>query len=342
MPPPELKTAIAIEKLVPNRIEFISQTQAKRSYIIEPRVNGYLRTVDFQSGLMVEKGQLLFTIDDAPFRTVVTQARASLASARAQLVQAEAAYNRSVPLSAINAISRSQLDAATATLAAARESVASARAVLDNARLNIDYCRIVAPQSGIIAPSKANAGDYVGAGTQYQTLTTISFDDSVNVDLRLPTVRYYEIAKHNSPSYLSDSLLQNITLTLSDGTLYPPVGVYQYTKPEVDNQSGSIVFTVSFPNKEGLLKGGQFARVSADVGTPELRVLIAARAVNEIQGQYGVFVVDKGDTLRFQKIEVGGVVDSDWIVLSGIKAGDRVITEGLMKAKSGMKIRVKE
>lgn len=339
MPELSLKVATATERVVPNNFEFISQTKATRSYIIQSRVNGYLKSINFRSGMPVKRGQLLFTIDNAPFRTQVAEARAALSSAKSALVQAQAEYDRSLPLSKINAISQSQLDAAVATLAAAKEQVSSCGAVVENAMLNMSYCTITAPGSGIIAPSSPNVGDYVGAGTSYQTLTTISFDDSVSVNLSLPTREYYKIASQKEPSYMGNDLLSDITLTLSDGTVYPHKGVYQYTRPEVDNQSGSIVFNVRFPNPDGLLKGGQFARVNAEVGKAVPQVMIPSRAVNEIQGVYNTYVVGKDDVLEFRKITVGDVVGSEWIVLDGIAPGDRVITEGFSKAKNGMKIK---
>lgn len=338
MSTPQLTVEVAFDSLVPNVVEFVSQTAPARSYVIQPRVNGYLRSTNFENGMPVRRGQLLFTIDDAPFRTDVAQARAALSSARSSMVEAQAAYNRSVPLAKINAISQSQLDAATATLAAARDGVSSARAVLDNALLNLSYCTIKAPESGIIAPSAANVGDYVGAGTAYETLTTISFDDSVSVNISLPTIEYYRIVSHNLSSGNRDSLLSDITLRLSDGSIYPHRGVYRYTQPLVDNRSGSIVFNVRFPNPQGALRGGQFARVSARVGQPERVVLIPARSVDEIQGTYGAYVLDSGDTLRYRKLTVGRVVDNYWIVRKGVYAGERVITEGLQKAHDGMNV----
>lgn len=339
MPTPELSVAAVQERVVPNVVEFISQTQPARSYIIQPRVSGYLRSSNFDNGMPVRRGQVLFTIDPTQIETQVAQARASLSSTRADLVQAQASYDRSVPLARINAISQSQLDQATATLAAARESVSSADALLANAMLNLSYCTITAPESGIIAVSAANVGDYVGPGTAYQTLTTISFNDSISVNLSLPTIQYYQFVSNTTPSYQGDSLLQNITLTLSDGSVYPHRGIYRYTQAAVDNQSGSIVFSVRFPNADGLLKGGQFARVRAEVGRAVSRVLIPARAVNEIQGTYGAYVVSKDDTLEFRRLTMGDVVGSEWIVLEGLTPGERVITEGFAKAKSGMKIK---
>lgn len=339
MPTPDLRVAVAQERMVPNIEKFITQTKAARSYIIQPRVNGYLNSINYSSGKPVKRGQVIFTIDPAPFLTQVAEARASLASAKASLVQAQADYNRSAPLARINAISQSQLDAAIATLAAARQQVESAQAVLDNAKLNLGYCTIKAPESGIIASSTANAGDYVGAGTAYQNLTTISFDDSVSVNLSLPTVKYYNLVPQDRPMYKGDSLLHDITLELSDGAIYPYKGIYRYTQPLVDDQTGSVVFSVRFPNPEGQLKGGQFARVTASVGTPMMRVLIPSRSVNEIQGVYSTYVVNKGDSLEFRKLTLGDVVGSEWIVLDGVKAGETVITEGFEKAKSGMKIK---
>lgn len=340
MPEPELTVAQAQQRVVPNIVSFVSQTQPARSYVIQPRVVGYLRSINFQGGDKVKKGQLLFTIDPTSYSAQAAQARAALSSAKASLVQAQAEYNRSVPLARINAIAQSQLDDATAAYAAAREQVASARAVLDNANLSVGYCRITAPESGFIDQPEASVGDYVGAGTQYQMLTTISFDDSVSVDLSLPTVEYYKLAPSDSVAgFNSDSLLRHIYLRLSDGAVYPHQGVYYYTKPQVDDQSGSVVFNVRFPNKDGLLKGGQFARVSAAVGQAKSRVLIPSRAVNEVQGVYSVYVVGKDNALEFRKVTLGDVVGNDWIVLDGVEQGEWVITEGFLKVKSGMKIK---
>lgn len=340
IPEPELTVSQAQMREVPNVVSFVTQTQPSRSYVIQPRVVGYLRSINFRGGDKVKKGQLLFTIDPTQYNAQVSQARAALSSAKASLVQAEAQYNRSVPLAKINAISQSQLDDATASFTAAREQVASARAVLDNANLSLGYCRITAPEGGFIDEPEASVGDYVGAGSEYQMLTTISFDDSVSVDLSLPTVEYYRLVPPDSVSnFGSDSLLRHIYLRLSDGAVYPYPGVYYYTNAQVDAQSGSVVFNVRFPNKQGMLKGGQFARVSAAVGKAMQRVLVPSRAVNQVQGVYSVYVVGKDNKLEFRKVTLGDVVGSDWVVLSGVEQGEWVITEGFLKAKSGMRIK---
>lgn len=325
-------------EMIPNRMEFVGQTQALRSYIIQPRVNGYLKSINFRSGMPVHRGQLLFTLDAAPFEAVTAQQRANLASARAALTQAQSDYNRSVPLAQISAISQSQLDAATATLESAKESVEAAKAVLRGAQLNLGYTTITAPESGIVAQSAANVGDYVGAETQYQVLTTIAYNDSIVVNLSLPTAKYYAILCSNTASFANDSLLSDIELRLSDGTLYPQRGVYKYTKQNVDNQSGAIIMQVAFPNKAGLLKAGQFARVSTNVGALQNRVLIPQRAVNQTQGIYSVWVVNAKGEAEFREVTVGDTWGSMWIIENGLKAGETVLTEGFAKVRKGMKI----
>lgn len=287
----------------------------------------------------VRRGQVLFTIDKAPFQTEVAQQRANLASAKASLTEAESSYRRSVPLAKINAISQSQMDTATANLESAREAVKAAQASLDNALLNLGYTVITAPESGIIAESAANTGDYVGPGTQYQVLTTISYNDSIAVNLSLPTNKYYKIVSKNSPSFNNDSLLTDITLTLSDGATYPYKGVYKYTKQNVNSQSGSIVLQVAFPNPSGLMKAGQFARVMANIGESQRRVLVPQRCVDEIQGVYNLFVVAADSTVEFRKIAVGDTYGSMWIIDSGLSPGEEVLTEGFSKVHSGMKIK---
>lgn len=339
MPPLNLPVVEARSEMIPNRINFVGQTQALNSYKIEPRISGYLKSINFVGGSEVKKGEVIFTIDAAAYEANYSQERANLAAAQAQLVQAETNYNRSVPLARINAISQSQFDAATAQLKSAKESVAAAEAVLRNANLNLGYTVITAPDDGIIAQTNASVGDYVGVGTQYSVLTTVSNNEKVTVNLSLPTSKYFKIASEQGlVSNKNDSLLSDIQLKLSDGYVYPKKGEYQYTAQNVDNQSGSIVFNVSFDNSEGLLKSGQFARVSANVGKTQERVIIPQKCVSEVQGVFNVWILGNDNVVEFRKVSVGDTWGEMWIIDDGLKAGEKVITEGFSKLRNGMKV----
>ena len=337
-----IQTTEVLEDTIPNRRAFVGQTYSKSNYVIQPRISGFLIMKNFNNGMPVKKGQLLYKIDPAPFIAARAQASAQLMSSKAQLTEAESNYKRSVPLARINAISQSALDEATATLASARESVKAAEANLTTADLNLGYTSIYAPGNGIIAASNPSVGDYVGVGTQYTVLTTISDIDSISVLLSLPMKTYLQIVQQDSvvsASYENDNFLSNIRLTLSDDTVYPYSGIYKYTQPQVNNQTGTIVMEVYFPNPDKLLKPGQFARVSADIGKNRKAVLVPQQAVNEIQGNYNVYVVAKDSTVHFRNVEIGDIYGPYRIIACGLEKGDMVLLEGFSKVHNGMKIK---
>lgn len=338
MPPLKLAVIEAKSELIPNRMTFVGQTSALNSYTIEPRVSGYLTKINFTGGQLVKKGQLLFKIDPITFETQVAQAKANLASAQAELTQAENNYNRSVPLAKINAISKSQLDAATATMQSAKESVIAARANLRNANLNLSYTTITSPDNGIVEQPKASIGDFVGVGTQYQVLTTVSDNRDVTVNLAIPTAKYYNIVSSEQQSNKNDSLLSDIALKISDSVTYPYKGKYRYTAQNIDNQSGAIILQVEFPNPDGLLKAGQFARVGANVGKSKYKIVVPQVCVNEIQGNYSVWVLGKDNKAEFRKVDVGQTFGQMWIIENGLQAGEKVITEGFSKLHDGMTV----
>lgn len=193
---PSLRVEVieAATDTVPNRMSFVSSVESNFDALIEPRVNGYLVNKYFSSGMPVRKGQLLFTIDPNLLSTTLLSAEASLESARAQEVSARNNYERAVPLARIDAISQTQLDQYTAEYVAAQAAVRSAEQQVRNARLQVGYTRIYAPIDGIIASSNAHTGDYVGVGTQFSVLTTISNIDTVAVDVAIPMAQYLRYA----------------------------------------------------------------------------------------------------------------------------------------------------
>lgn len=338
MPVLKLKVSKVVSDTVENEMTFIGRTIPGRSYIIQPRVSGFLLRTNFDNGKPVKKGQLLFEIDPEQYQILVAEALSNLKSAQASSVEAQNTYNRSVPLARMNAISQSQLDAATANLISAKEAVNTARAKLKNAKLDLSYTKIYAPDDGIVSVAVPNDGDYVGLGTAYTDLTDISFNDTVSVTISMPTAEYYKVAGRERPSYLNDSLLSDIRLYLSDGTLYSEPGFYKYTKQSIDAQSGSILLQTGYPNPRAMLKSGQYARVVANVGRPVVALMIPAVAVVELQGTYNVFVVDSTSRVHFRAVTPGRVYGSNWVIESGLKAGETVLVEGLQKVRSGEKI----
>lgn len=308
---------------------------------IQPRVSGYLLTKEFSKGMPVEKGQVLFTLDAAPIRLSVISNRAALASAETSLAEAKNNYRRAVPLARIDAISQSALDQYKAAYASAEAQVELARSQLDESLLQLEYTTILSPISGIIDDSGATVGDWVGVGTSYSVLATVSNIDEIGVHIQIPFARYFEArggGEDSTPSYDNSTLLSNIRLYLPDGSLYPFEGTYAYTKREAGDQTGTIIIVASFPNPEKLLKVGQSAIVTADVGSPEGVVLVPQEAVVQTLNKASVWVIDKQNKATQRPVALGSKFGTHWIVESGLSAGEMVATSGLQHLRSGEQV----
>lgn len=307
---------------------------------IQPRVSGYLLTKEFTKGMPVEKGQVLFTLDAAPIELNVLSNRAALASAKVALAEAENNYNRAVPLARIEAISQSSLDQYKAAYASAKAQVELAQSQLDESLLQVGYTTITSPISGIIDDEGATVGDWVGVGTSYSVLGTVSNIDEIGVHIQIPFARYFQArgGRQGGPSYDNKGLLSNIRLYLADGTLYPHKGTYSYTKRDAGDQTGTIIIVASFPNPERLLKVGQSAVVMADVGSPEGVVLIPQQAVVQQLDRSGVWVVDKDGVVGFRTVSLGEKFGHYWIVEQGVRSGELVVTNGLQRLRGGEKV----
>ena len=328
---------VKLEK-VPNIKSFVGPINANYSATIQPRVAGFLASSSFENGMPVRRGQLIFTLDDAPQRASRLAAEAALSSAKAKAVEAKRNYERAVPLARIDAISQTQLDQYTAENKAAIASVKSASQDLRNALLEEGYTRIYAPINGIISSSSAHIGDYVGPGTAFSTLTTIQSIDTVAVDLSIPMSEYLATTGRTSFSYDNASLLGDIKLYLADGTLYPESGFYKYTRQSVASAMGTIVIVVGFRNPDYALKAGQFGRVVATLGEEQECVVVPQKAVSQIQNISSVWVIRPDSVAEYREVTLGDIYDTYWIVDKGVVPGEVVATTGLQKLQNGMKV----
>lgn len=338
--PPSLQIPVTevVSDSLPREMEFIGYLASNFDAVIQPRVNGFLRTKEFENGMPVRRGAVLYTIDPAEFSNTMLAAEAALQSARAQAIEARNNYERAVPLAAMDAISRSELDQYTAQHEAAEASVRSAEQTLRNARLNVGYTRILSPIDGIAAGSAAHIGDYVGPATQFSVLTTISNIDTLSVDLAIPMARYLRYAGDRPTIYDNEGLLSDIRLTLADGTHYPLAGFYKYTRKDISSSTGTIVLVVGFPNPSQSLKPGQFARVTAAVGGRTERLLVPIEAVSQVQGVNSVWVMQPDSTVAFRRVELGDTYGSLWAIESGLERGEWVVLQGRQKLHNGAKI----
>lgn len=338
MPPLEVDVAEAMTDSIPNRMRFIGYLSSNFDAVIQPRVNGYLLSKQYDNGMPVRRGQLLFRIDPVQLSTTMLAAQAALESARAQALEARNNYDRAVPLARIDAISQSQLDQYTAQHKAAEASVRSAEQSLRDAQLNVGYTNLYSPIDGIVEKTSAHVGDFVGPGTQFSVLTTVSNIDTMTVDVAIPMAVYLRSAGARKSIYDNDGLLSDIRLTLADDTSYPLEGQYDYTRKDVSSAMGTIVVVVKFANPELSLKPGQFARVDANVGPTRPSVVVPQRSVSQAQGLNSVWVVGPDSIAHYRRVTPGRTYGGLWCIDEGLKAGEWVIVAGQMKMHDGARV----
>lgn len=330
----------AVGDSIVTRMSFISTLQPNYIAVVQPRVNGYLSAKLFSNGMPVKRGQVIFRIDSRQQVADMLAAKAVLSTAQANVIEAQNNYNRAVPLAAIDAISRAQLDQYTAQYAAAQASVASAEQQLKNAELQVEYTTIRASINGVISASEAYSGDYVGPNTKFATLTRIENIDSLGAEVAIPMSQYLKLSGRKSFTYKNDSLLSNIELYLADGNIYPIKGAYSYTKSAVADAEGTIILVVTFPNPQYILKSGQFARVVTNVGKPQYRVTIPQSAINQIQGVESVWVVNADSTVQFRKVSVTEELDNGMAAVIGLSAGETIVKNANARLSNNEKIKL--
>ena len=338
VPKLEIDVAQVMSDSILMRYEFVTHLTSGYDAIIQPRVSGYLKRSFVKSGEPVKRGDLLFVIDADLLNTTLRAAQSSLLSAQAKESEARNNYERALPLARQGAISESQMDAYKTNYTSAQQAVRSAREQLENARLQVGYARIYSPINGIAAYTSAHEGDYVGVGTQYPTLTTISNMDTLKAEISIPTSLYLRYATSGRATYDNRNLLSDISLYLDNGQEYKYKGVYDYTQQNISPTAGTISLIVDFPNPESYLKAGEYARIRTGMGQKRLCVLVSQQAVISSQGVNYVWVIKSDSTAQYRRVDVGDKYDSQWVVESGLQPGEVVALTGVQKLRNGQKV----
>ncbi|MCH8034336.1 MAG: efflux RND transporter periplasmic adaptor subunit [Bacteroidetes bacterium] len=338
---PEIPVYKIIAEDVPIYQEFVGQVYGLKDISIRARVEGFLEGIYFDEGRVVKKGQLLYTIESQPFEADVAANMSLLAKEKTMHVNAESELNRIRPLAEINAVSQSDLDAAVARFDASQASVEAAEANLRAAQIQLSYTTIYSPISGIIGKTKAKVGDFVGREPNPVILNVVSRIDVILVDFFLTESQYLIFARainKNKELKKAERREPNLELILSDGSVHNHKGKVEFLDRDVDPTTGSILVQASFPNPEGLIRPGQFARINASVRTIKNGILIPQRSVMELQGIHNVYVINDENKVELRRIIVGPTIDSFWLVDEGLNNGERVVYEGLQKVKPGMTV----
>lgn len=338
-PPPDVKVATVLQRDVPIYVEAIGQTRGSTEIEVRARVEGFLESVDFKEGTLVRKGQLLYTIDPRQFQAAVAQAKGTLAETEAQLARATQDVVRYEPLVAKNAISRQEYETAVVVRRAAEAAVEAAKAQVEQAEIDLGYTRVHAPDTGLVGKTEVYPGTLVGRG-QSELLTHISQVETIHVRFTIPERDYLFFARRRAERGASATPDPNrFELVLADGSVHPEKGHLVFVDRNVDPATGTILMEAAFPNPGGIVRPGQYARVRAAVDVKPGAILVSQRSVSELQGIYNVAVVGADDTVEIRMVTPGRRIGSLWLIDAGLKAGERVVVEGLQKVRPGVKVK---
>jgi membrane fusion protein (multidrug efflux system) len=349
-PPPTVLVAPVLKEDVPVYAEYVATVNGYLNIEIRARVAGFLQTQDYKDGAYVKAGTLLFTIDPRQFQASVLQAQGDLAQAQALLTRSNITVSRYRPLAAKQAISQQDLDNAIAAQESAVGQVQTAKAGLEQAKLNLSYTKIYSPVDGIVGTTQVNIGNLVGQGTP-TLLTTVSQVEPSKVIFNASETDYLRYAARARAVEQQDTDVVNLRLAelrdggtgpgtleliLADNSVYPYRGFIIAVQRQISTTTGTIQLEAVFPNPKALLRPGQYARVRGMLpGSGKNTLTIPQAAVSELQGNFTVAVVTPENKVQIRKVDVGSRVGSQWIVTSGLSAGERVIVEGLQKVTDG-------
>ncbi len=336
--PVEVKAAPVLHRDVPIYVEAVGQTRGNTETEIRARVEGFIEKIHFQEGTMVKKGQVLYSLDPRPFQESVAHARADLAESQAQWARTRQDVARFEPLVKDNAVSRQEYETSVALEKAAAASVDAAKAATRAAEVELGYTKVVAPDEGLIGKSEVEEGTLVGRGVA-TLLTRISRIDPIHVRFTLAEADYLHYARIRAASAeASNKQTVPFQMILADNSVHPYEGKFMFVDRAVDAETGTILLEASFPNPQGIVLPGQYAKVRAKVTVKKDAILVPQRAVQEMQGLYNVAVVKPDDTVEMRPVKPGERVGALWVIDSGLKPDERIIVEGLQKVRPGAKV----
>jgi membrane fusion protein (multidrug efflux system) len=337
-PPPPVRVATLHTRAVEQTREWLATLDGATNAEIRPRVTGYIRSVDYQEGTVVKSGNLLFTLDDRPFIAAQEKARGDLENAQAQLGKSRADVARYAPLAAEHAIPREQLENASAAVRAASATVAAMHGNLQEAELNLAWTRVRSPIDGVSGIARTRVGNLVDSN---QVLTVVSTLDPIRASYNISEQEYLqfaEIINHvNEPEYANTRSLE---LVLINGRVHPYNARRVIVNREINPQTGTLLLQALFPNPGNILRPGLFAKVRLHLQREAPTVVVPEVAVQQIQGQTRVAVVDATNHVDIRTVRLGRIVDHAYLVESGLRAGERVVVEGMQNVQPGIEVQV--
>ncbi|MBM3097193.1 efflux RND transporter periplasmic adaptor subunit [Gluconobacter cerinus] len=329
---------VTLETSLPGRTDAYEQAQ------IRPQVNGVIVSRDFEQGADVKKGQQLFQIYIAPYQAAYDQAKAQLMNAQAVATRAAGQLRRYAPLVKAHAVSSQDYDNTLATAREAEAQVAQAKANLEAAEVNLNYTHVRAPIDGRIGRTLYTPGALLTAG-QTQPIAVVTRLDPIYVDVNLAASDMlrlkHELATGQVERKGDDAAA--VGLKLEDDSDYPQRGKLQLSEVTVDPATGTLVMRAVFPNPDHLLLPGMFVHAHIREGIDPNGILVPQVAVQrDSKGNPFVMTVDAENKVQQRPIQTTRTIGKDWLVTGGLKAGDKIIVNGLQKVQPGAKVAPQE
>ncbi len=334
-PPPEVSVAEVLQRDTVDWNEYTGRLEAAKTVELRPRVSGYVESVNFREGAIVKQGQLLFHIDARPFQAELDRVKAEEERSRSQLSRAKNDLARAQQLLSIHAISQEEYDSRSSAVQEAEAMVSAAIAAVTSAKLNLEFTEITAPITGRIGRAQVVEGNLVAGGAANATLlsTLVSLD---------PVYAYFDADERAFVEYARASRASGEKVTAFLGMAgedgYPHEGKLDFIDNHVNPQTGTLRLRAVFRNASGDFTPGQFARLKLPGSSSYRALLVNERAIGTDQGTKFLLTVDDKNQVQFRPVKLGPTTDGLRVVREGLIAGERVIVNGLQRARPGMTV----
>ena len=338
IPPADVKVITVEPSSAQLYADKVGEVRGSQEVSLRARVTGVLMKKHFVDGSLVRENAPLFSIDPREYRAQVASAQAQLAAAEANLAHAQQDVERYAPLLAENAISRQVYDSAVAAAKQAQAQVNATRASIEEAELGVDFATVRAPFTGRIGDAKVFEGALITAGVT--ELVSLYKDDPAWVYFNVSEAELLDYERRYDGAPNPRSPLRRVRLQLSDGSIYPEAGRINYIASALDPTTGTFALRAEFPNPRHALIPGLFARIRIMTDSIQDAIVIPDRAVQQQLGRYFVITVGEGDKAEMRAVQLGPRLGTQWVITDGLKTGDRVVVEGVMKARPGSPLHI--
>jgi membrane fusion protein (multidrug efflux system) len=342
LPPPVVEVLTLTTTNVPLEAEIIGQLDSPQNVEIRARVEAFVEAMPFVEGTEVKQDELLFKLDDRPYKQRLAAAKGSLGEAEASLKKYETDVARLRPLAEKKAVPQQDLDNALASVDVGRAAVFSAQAQVESAELDLSYCEVRAPTNGLIGAKLVSIGELVGKG-QPTLMATMSTLDPIWFYCNVSEVN---LLKADAEAKRTGKRVADAPATLirADGSVHPATGKIVFLDRAADVRTGTLRLRAEFPNPESrpgyrVLRPGMFGRMKLDLGIRPDSILVPERAVTELQGRSFVWIIGPDNKAEQRAVTVGQRIGGSLLILEHLKAGERIVVEGLQKVRSGAEVK---